>query len=373
MKIRTTLLFICVLLLCCVAGAGGYYYFKIYLPAREHTLVMNSIQESHPARNALYAGDNATAISTLRSLIAKAPTKEERARLQHLLILGLFNIDNEADTSEAVSLSYTLINDYSVPAWIRALTLNHLALFMHGGGVNFYKKYFTQPPLDAFINTSGNDSTRAWTAYYKILALSDETYPTSYAEYSIAGNYYAGLLLSSRITTDQTPEAIATLMQKYVAEGDTRNDAYFYSADTIIIDGLYRARAMALSSRILKNKTPSDIEPYFKAVQTTIDQFKAKGQDMNLPAVEAAVLRWRFAYADFLLTNFGNTRNSSIVTLLAPFGSADATSPEIIGRLESIALIPTLSANDPTVVKAKNLAAISPEFKAFLVAEGVKF
>jgi hypothetical protein len=354
-------------------GAGGYYYVAYYyVPQKEAQLTMTSLTQSKPAIQDLYSGHYDSAIDTLRTLIKQAPTKNEQARLQELLMAGLFDTGNEKDTAEGASIAYTIVNDYSVPAWVRALAFNTISRVVLAHDLTFYKTYFNKSPFSGYLGTSGTDTVRVRDADLKMLQVSDEIYPTSFAEYGIAG-LYTGMLIYNNIPAQQTPQDIANLAQKYVEEGDTRDDYSLYAPYSVILNQLFRARAIAVSSRILKNHSPEEVEPAYKRVNMVVDSLQSTGADLDTPKVQAVLLTWRFSYADFLLTFFGESRTSDIKTLLEPF--ATRATPEVISLLEKGGLgeIGHLPATDPVLVKALKLAAVSPEFKAFLVRMGVSF
>ncbi len=363
-----------------VAGAGGYYY-AIYIPEKEAKQIMTSLNSSKPAIQALYSGQYDVAEAGLRALIKEAPTKSEEARLQELLMATLFDTGNESKMAEAASIAYNLINDYSVPAWIRAVTYNTLSrvVFAHITDISFYQTYLGRPPFDAYLGTSGTDRERMRNAYLALLQTSDEIYPTSFAEYALANHYFGVVIRTS--PSQQVQEELAKLMQKYVAEGDTRDDSAFvapgataslYAPYTIILNQLFRAQAIALSNRILKN-SPKESEEAYARVKTTIDSIESMGVDMSNPKIQAVLFTWRFAHADFLMTLFGTVRTQDIQTLLVPFGTL--TSQDVINFLEKNMLENIRPSSSTNVVRARalKLAAISPEFKAFLVRTGVQF
>jgi hypothetical protein len=351
-------------------GAGFYYYRASYIPEKEAQLTMMSIAKSKPAIQSLYAGEYDSAIESLRSLIAQAPTRTDKARLQQLLMAALFDKGGDSNTMEAASLAYGIVNDYSVAPWVRAMAYNTISRVVLAHDQTFYQTYFNKSPFSDYANTQSAGVTHVQAAYLKILQVSDDIYPTSFAEYGIAGYYF---MVSLNNTSQQTPEELATLMQKYVAEGDTRDDFILYAPYTIILDQLTRARAITLSNKILKNHPTEDSERAYKQVQATAGALQGTGVDLNNPKIQAVLLTWRFAYADFLLTVIGTTRTADIKSLLVPFGTV--TSSDIIGLLEKGSLrdVSHLPPTDITVVRAKKLATVSPEFKAFLVRMGVTF
>ena len=371
---RSSLKYIALVIIALLLAAGAtFYYVSIYFPGKEAQLTMTSIKNSKPAVDALYTGQYDIAETNLRALIEQAPTKSEKARLQVILMATLFDTGKESDAEEAASLAYTLINDYSVPAWIRATAYNTLSrvVYAHTDTISFYTTYFNKAPLDSYLGTSGTDTDRIWSAYLKLLQVSDDIYPTSLAEYGIA-RYYV-MFLSDNSLTQQKREEIAVLMQKYIAEGDTRKDGGLYAPYNIILNQLSRADAIALSNKILQNHDLVESEQAYVQVKTVADGIESGGVDMNNSKIQAVLFTWRFTYAGFLLTEFGTARTPDIQNLLAPFGTL--TSQDIItflkkAKIGSIQDIPSTSGR---YIKTLKLAAISPEFKTFLVRTGTKF
>ncbi|OGC96519.1 hypothetical protein A2590_02350 [Candidatus Adlerbacteria bacterium RIFOXYD1_FULL_48_8] len=380
---RSSLKYIALVIIALLLAAGAtFYYVSIYFPGKEAQLTMTSIKNSKPAVDALYTGQYDIAETNLRALIEQAPTKSERARLQVLLMATLFDAGKDSANAEAASIAYNLVNDYSVPAWIRVTAYNTLArvVYAHINDVSFYKTYFNKPPFDVYLGTSGTNQARMWDAYFALFKASDEIYPTSMAEYSIAGYYFMLLVTNSPI--QQTREEVAALMQKYVAEGDTRDDRVsqapgvaisLYAPYTLILNQLIRAQATALSNKILKNHPAEESETAYIKVKTVAEYVQSTGVDMNNPKIQAVLFTWRFAYADFLMTIFGSDRADDIKTVLAPFGTLTSTS--VINFLEKggVGGIQNLPATNEIRIKALKLANVSPEFKAFLTRMGVKF
>lgn len=325
-----------------------------------------SIQESQPAREAYDKGDYTTSINSLKSLTEKAPTKTERGRLQLLLASNLVARNQGDDFVEGARLYLQITNDYSIDAWIRALALKNIAHMVLVKPVNFYTSTFTTQPLNTLLPSSGSDRTKLNIAYLKILQLSDETYPTSGVEYTIAGSYYAPQVQNNYVAQDELKN-VALLMQKYVAEGDTRQDQQFYSSNGLLLNYLNRARAIWVSSTILKNKTNEEQENAFKKALLASDE--ALKSSKSAP-VEAAALATRFYYAAFLLETFGNTRSSDIQELLksfsAPVNSAVRFNMGLLGSLHNQ---DSLSYAKITAIK---LANSSKELGSFLDETGVR-
>ena len=318
-----------------------------------------------------YAADNAKALTDfqigdyssvntqLDSLIRQAPNKSEEGRLK--VLLGSSQMA-DGDTSKGVQTLKEVVNNYSIPAVWRATALYNLAGAVDTQGtVVFYKLYFNEAPYASFLPTEGSDVSRVRAAYLKLLLLSDEIYPTSFAEYSIAGNYYAIEVAAGR-NVGTTTESAAQLMQKYVELGDSRNDQDKYVPSALVIGYLYRASAINTSARILNTGSLAERDAAFQKVLTVATQYHQDGMDTKNIAL-GALVRARFFYASFLATNFSD-RDADIRALLKPFAMLDTNQPA--WYLVAFTRIPTMKETDFYRDQSKKLIKISPEYKDFL-------
>jgi len=357
------------LLFLLVAGIGGYYYYAhYYLPTKIATLTAMSIQQSQPARDSFNTGDYTTSINNLQTLITQAPTSAERARLQLLLASDLLYRDQGNDFSQSISLFKQIINNFAAAPVTRAISLNNIAKIVLAQNSTFYKDNFTDAPLSTYLPASGSDSDKVEAAYLKILQLSDETYPNSQAEYSIAGNYYAPLIQNNEVAATNL-QTTATLMQKYVTEGDSRNDQQLYSPGGLVFNQLYRADALSVSGAILDTPSVQVREDAFKTGLALSDGYE-KTQYSESPTVIGGDLKIRFDYSNFLMQNFTSTRDADIQTLLIPFGSI-ASSSAAITFLGSLGTLTTNPSGAYVNMVAYKLADISSDFKTFLSTIGV--
>lgn len=348
-------------------GIGTYYYRVIYIPAHEDALIAMSIKNSQPARDAFNKGDYTTSIDVLQPLISKAPTKTERGRLQLLLASDLSARNQGSDFVQATNLLKQIIGDYSITPWVRAMALNNIAKIAADKGVDSYNNLFADSLLGVYSPPSGNDSS--WMGVgFKVLRLSDDTYPNSFAEYVMAGNYYAEALQNSGYSEGERVD-FAKKIQQYIKEGDSRNDQSLYSPVSILTGQYYRALGLSASSRILKNINLADQEKAFQTTVSTAMAYQQQQGSIVNKGIAAILLKADFSYADFLLQNYGLTRKNEIIALLAPFRDPGVATLDI-EPLNSLASFPD---SKHTKIEAIRLSSVSSDFKAFLISTGVVF
>lgn len=346
-------------------AAAAWAFARHSRPPSVEQMTQTSLQQSVPLRNAYYNGDYNGPIADLPALIANAPTRSERARLQLLLASSLLARNQGDDLVQGVSLIKKIVNDYSVDPWIRAVALSDLARIVPGNSVAFYAQNLTDDPFSTYLPSTGSDTQKLDTAALKILQLADDTFPNSATEYLTLGSYYLPALEGGWIASTDLASTAKT-MQTYVMEGDFRNDQNLFSPSTVLFGLTYRARALWQTALILKNKTLDEQEVAFKNIFSTADAYQKSGTNMDGPIVAAAVLRARFWYADFMLNNGGHSRAGEIEAILRPFGSASPSNSYV--RLFATADTVTF---DKRKTEAIKLAAISPEFKSYMVAMGI--
>ena len=324
-----------------VIAAGGFFVYKYYSAKQQAQQLMKYNVQAETARTDFNAGNYSNAITQFSSLIPDAPNKGEAGRLQLLLAASLMYRNQPGDLQSSVSILVKLMNDYTMPPVVRALALNSIAADINNNGMDFYQLYLANvTPFNTYLPANGTDADRLQVLYFKTLELSDQTYPNSYAEYTIAGNYYAQVMANGKIASADL-KSTAQTMQKYVAEGDALHDSSLYSSLNLVYIQAYRALALSASYEILKSPDSATVETAFQLPLTTASKLTALASDYNL---EAGVMRDRFFYAMFLLRNFGNTRNADIETILKPFAQARTNNR----ALRSLLMINTL----PAFVKA---------------------
>jgi hypothetical protein len=340
---------------------GGFLYIQKDKQSQSST--QEYMQKVQRARDIFSSGEYALSIDQVRALITSAPDKTEAGRLQLLLASSLVARNQEGDAAQATVILQKIYNDYSVASWVRALALNNLAVLVLAHTSSFYTKNITELPFSTYLSSSSStDYENVSRAYLQILQLSDETYPTSAAEYAIAGNYYAYAILNFP-PSDTEQKNIAKKMQNYIAEADKRDDKSFYTPTGLILNQLNRAFALNVSGTILGNKTLNEQEDAYKAIFSVADT-----NNISNPVASASLLVARFLYADFLMRNFNSTRNTDIQLLLLPFGQITSTNAAF-GWLAALKNLPDSSY---TKKEALALGKISPEFKQFLLATGVQ-
>jgi hypothetical protein len=273
----------------------------------------------------------------------------------------------DGDRAQGVKILVGVTNDYTLPPLWRAVALYNIAQAISSNTVSFYTTNLSDPALAALLPKEGTDSQRLDAAYLALLKMSDDTYPTSFAEYAIAGNYYARLYNLNTFPASLKPNDAAVLMKKYVSEGDTRNDSSIYSSQMLLLGSLYRTFGIISSDKILGTLSLSVGEAEYNKVLAQADGLNPNPLQNNLNPALGAVLQVRFFYANFLL-RYSSGKEADIRTLLIPFGSIDPTTASVGSTFTTIKNAP---AKDFIKVQSLQLAKISPEYKKFLLKLGV--
>lgn len=348
--------------------AGGVLYYRNDKAQKEKQVL---IQRQYQDAKAIHrSGDNTEAINAFNSLINTAPDQATLGKAKILKATNLYLRNEGDDIAQGVKLYKEVINDRSFPPYVRALALNSVATIVRGEDETFYRLYFSEPPFNNFSAESGKGRFSVFPIYLKILELSDETFPNSFAEYAIAGNYYAPLLTNNVSIGTTTPEQAAKIMDNYIKKADVANDEQMYSPNVTLERYLYRAIAINTIGRTLKKDNLDEREKAFKLILEKGAPYEIGSEDLS----RFIVMNGRFFYANFLSQNFGKERYSDISNILKPFEEATSVTDSSFKTTRlRFAKLQNVTDNDPVKKMALSLAKVSPEFKDFLLSVGFKF
>ncbi|OHB20589.1 MAG: hypothetical protein A2854_02430 [Parcubacteria group bacterium RIFCSPHIGHO2_01_FULL_56_18] len=329
-----------------------YYYMNYYLPSRDQSATIIFNKEFADLKSVYFSGDYSNSIQQITSLIQRAPSKEDEGYLKIFLAAAYLHRNQQDDTALGIKTYKEIINGDQFPARVRARALIDIAAIVRRHDLSFYRLYFPEMPFSGYIPSSGDDYSKLRTAYFDILKLSDQTSPTSQAEYAIAGTYYAPMIANGYVTGSSTVDA-AKQMRQYVTEGDSRADASLYSPRMLLLNLMYKSMALGYSALFLHDaKSYPEAEASFKNVLAL-----ASRPDVVVdPETEETALSTRFFYADFLLSAYGDKRSDDIRAVLAPFSST--TERNVVDKAPYVQQ------------QAAKLAAISPALKAYLQNTG---
>ncbi len=314
------------------------------------------------------SGEYTKAIDVFKKILASSPDKAYEGKVKILIADNLHSRNQEGDTAESVRIYKEVVHDTETPAYVRAMALIGLAFVVRGESETFYKTYFTEEPYAFFLPTTGTESAKISTAYLRLLQLSDVTSANSYAEYLIAGAYYAPLLINKNLPGTTTPQQAAKIMQEYVKKADIliSLDESLYKSNIILARYFYRAVALNASNRILNNVSLQEREDAFKMVLK-----KGESDESSSNSQAVSWLMWgRFYYANFILEYFDKKRYPDIVDILEPFTKATSGSDALYRatRIRFISSLTSGSGNEFARTRAVALAKISPEFAEFLTS-----
>ncbi len=236
---RYILLFVLLLVVAVLAGFG-YVKYRSYK-------AMTYQSDAKVAYETFVAGDYKNSADQLPALIAQAPNKSEVGRLKILLAVSYWYRNQNNDSAQAVKVLKEVVNDYSIPAAWRAQALNSLARFVQDSSLSFYQLHFSEAPYNTFVPAEGTEAQKLGAVYLALLKYSDDTYPTSWAEYAIAYHYAS----SNLNNPDLNLKDIGQTISKYVQDGDSRKDEYIYAPSVLVQGYQYRAFALARSATFL--------------------------------------------------------------------------------------------------------------------------
>ena len=368
-RLRSTILIILGIVL--VVSAGFFFYTKDDYQNQDNN-TMAVYNEKYQGAQALQnSGDYSGALDAFSALLKSAPDKASEGKLKIFIAANLFARNQGDDQAKSIAMYKEVWNDPQMPAYVRAKVLTDLAGVVRKKDESFYKTYFAEKPFSDFLPASGTSSSKMSAVYLKMLELSDETFPNSYAEYLIAGNYYAPLLANGVPIGTTTPEQVAKIIQDYVKKADilAPTDESTYRPEIIVQRYLYRSIAINGSSSVLKNISFIEREDALKLALSK----GAPYENSNDYATKAVIMSVRFFYAQFLNRNIGKERYSDIVTLLKPFGDAvSGSDPSFKATRAGFMDLVTRPDTDFKKMNAIALAKISPEFKDFLTSLGLK-
>lgn len=327
-----------------------------------------SFQKQYEDSKALYhLGDYESSTNEFSNLVADAPDKVAEGKLKIFLANSLFARNENGDMARGVKELKSVINDFKISPYIRALALNVVARTVRSQNESFYQSNFTEPPFDSFVADSGKGRFNIFPIYLKILQLSDETYPNSYAKYAIAGDCYAPLLTNNVPVGTTTPEQVARIMGDYIKKADAMDDASMYATNVSLWRYLYRAIAINTINRTLKLDNLNEREQAFRLIIEKGALHENGSDHLSL----FVLMDGRFFYANFLSINFGPERYPDIIAVLKPFEKASSEPGEAFKAVR-VRFTKLKDASDKDFVKTRAiaLAKISPEFNDFLRGVG---
>jgi len=313
--------------------------------------------------------DYTNSMNAFNKILDDAPDKVTEGKLKIFIAGSYLGRNEEDDATRGTRILKEVINDFKIPPYVRALALNNVARTVRGRDELFYKTNFSEPPFDNFMADSGKGRFNVFPIYLKILELSDETYPNSYARYAIAGDYYAPLLTNNVFVGMTTPEQAVMIMDDYVKKADVMDDGSMYAPNVSLWRYFYRALAINTISRTLKKNNLDEREKAFKLIL----EKGAPYENGNDYLSRFIVMEGRFFYANFLSINFGQERHPDIINIFKPFTEASSTSePAYKAVRVRFAKLQDASDKDFVKTRALVLAQISIEFRGFLMSVGFR-
>lgn len=345
----------------------GYYYK--YKTNNQNTMFV-SPAKLQDAKDSLYDGDQKGAKEKFEAILATPMEKNQKAVTQNFYASALFRSDNDADKQLAAKIIKSIVSDQEISGQSRMFAYNTIAnLFVKNSTKDDYIRYFGEKPFIDYLHASPDNNDEVLEAYATFLKLSEQAFPNSYAEYTLAGEYYSFTVAQSATSTEGVKhlENEAHIIQDLVGRGDQRKDEDLFAPTTYLLAKLNKAIALTASNRVLNNIPKEQIE---KAYQDAI----ALGslEKNNNSSSQLVLYRAKFMYAKFLAENYP-AKVTEIKALGDSFGplatSSDATASNVRAYFTG------LSKNPKSIlaVYAKKVATYSPAFQTFLVNSGFSF
>jgi len=313
-----------------------------------------------------HTGDHSQSIEKFRALVPLATNKAQEAHIKAVLAFDLFLRNQGSDRAEAMQIYSELAFGSQYQVSDRAIALAELALLAGSEDRFFIDQYFSSAPLNQFLPVPEGRFGPAKVGI-RMLMHSDSLFPNSLAKYSIAGAY-ANMIGNSALDAGSDPAVIAQLMQEYVRDADPLLGEIQYEKSHVVRQNLYRALALGASNRVLNNISFEVREDAYKRAINLSNDPEANASYQ----AHGMLMRARFYYAAFL-NNFGDKRETDIASLLQPFGMVDPSQKLSALTVSFFTQAATRSDTDFVKSNAIKLAALSAEFKAFLVKIGWTF
>ncbi len=352
------------LILLVVAISGGvYYWYALYYKGNATmTLFGKNYEEAHTLH---HSGDLNGSIDAERSLIIEAQDSNTKFHLNAMLAFDLWNRNEGNDRTEALQIYKTFLADTSSSPANIAAALDDIGFLIASRDRTFYETNFKEAPYNSFLPATSTSEDMRLVAINFFL-LSDQKYPNSLANYS-AAYLYSGFLTNNFIPNGMTKETLATRIQELIKRGDMSKSSLVYEPSHVARQRLYRAISMNASSRVLKNIAVQEREMAFQ------DALPKVGEDEESYQTRGVFMQARFFYANFLLEFYGNERISDIKLTLQKFSEATADSFQNVIIRNFFSDLATRSDSDFLKARAEKLAAVSSEFKTFLLSVGFNF
>ncbi len=351
---------------------SGVYFYNQYFLKKTQTDEMNTFitfnKKLKEANITSRAGDVDSAINDYYSLLKSTPDKGKEGELRVLIAGNLLIRNHEGDLATAVSLYKQVISDYSLPPYARALAYNDLAHLLRDKDRSFYQLYFPEPPFSEYLAAVPDSSSAILELYFKFIQLANETLPNSYAEYAIAGDYYAPKITGNKF---QGPDAkeMAEKIQSHIEKGDMLGDSNFFAPNILLRGYLFRAIGLGVSDRVLKNVGEEKKEEAYKLIFEKAEKYAVADDQASLKVL----MRARFFYATFLINVFGESRVKDIEVILNPLFTLSPESNAYKATQALFQIILGYPTDNQVKINTLKLAEVSPGFKMFLVGAGWKF
>ena len=345
-----------VILFCILFSSAGFLYYantiqkQNTLSTKQYTTNMNTY------RQALNSNDYNTSVQAAQQMLNQAKSKDQEAFAKLALGIGLWTRNEGGDLVLAIKTFKEISTDSTFSTQVRASAVNYLAAIAITHNIEFYNTNFPEPVYQKYLADERGFKSPS-TAYFNLLTNAESLNPNSFAEYSLAGNWYAIQLQYNPANKDGQSLAIQKI-KDLIDQADKRNDIPS-QAD------IQRAQAKFYRAVAVETLATRGVLPVQKAEDAYEDALTASNI-VDLKGNSLAIniqLKTRFYYAAFTLQQ--NQKDTDrIKTLLKPFATVNTKDSYAINYF------PYLKNKAPKELATKSalskLAAISTDFSDFL-------
>ncbi len=384
---KSRMLAVLYLLVIFVVLIGGVYYLGIFLPQQE---VQQAYQETaqflassqyQAAQTTLAQGDYTGAVSSFQTLLAQAPTAQAKDAVSASLALSMYgsgDINSSASTYKALAL-----NPQNLASTYPAFALDELGFLtdlVEDNPTVLQASIYNNPPYSDYLQAVNGNVFEADITLFK---QADALYPSTFSKYEIAYKEARLLYTDSRAassttqgTTGSDMTALAKDIQQNISAGDALTKdpvlAQVLANAPAMWAQLYLFRAFALdqSNTVLGNLSDAQIDQAYDQALAFVrqDSTNVQAQAMN------ANIRFFYAASLDRREKARSNKNQQIESLLAYFGTAAETGKGGLSSANFLKYISLDSPNEnPLTSEIAPLAAISPEFKAFLKQASITY
>lgn len=317
------------------------------------------LQKKEQADALHQARDLDGAIRMYEELAEEAPNAFYKGKMLAFLAFNLYRRGEPGDHEESMRVYKSIINDYTIPTPLRALTFGDIAALLLSKE-SFVRANLNQEPFASFFPRLG-DPFNPTDFAMKINDYSDELYPNMAAKTNNA--FLLATLINAGKIRKEDMEATRAQIMTYIQEADALEGEIQYEPGHLAEIYLERATALQVVGRTFGTPSAEEREQAFRKA------LEVAGRSDD-PRSLVALAKIRLIYSGFLLRFTGKDRTPEMQEQL----SAIITGPE--GRMSVFhAYLRGFAERKEGYVydMVKTLQERFPEFRTYLSALGIVY